>query len=54
MEISARARSAIDRPFRFTIPYSVTTYMMSVRGVVTTLPRVRAVTIRLRRSPFLS
>ena len=52
--MSARARSATDFPFRFTIPYSVTTNMMSVRGVVTTLPGVRFSTMRLRRSPRLS
>ena len=40
IEISACARSATDLPFRFTMPYSVTTYMTSVRGVVTMLPGV--------------
>ena len=52
--MSARARSGTDLPLRFTIPYSVTTYMMSERGVVTMLPGVRLRTIRERRSPFLS
>ena len=48
------ARSATDFPFRLTMPYSVTTYITSERGVVTTLPGVRFSTMRLRRSPRLS
>ena len=39
--ISAFARSATDLPLRLTMPYSVTTYIMSERGVVTMLPGVR-------------
>ena len=50
----ARARSATDLPFKHVMPYSVTTYMTSERGVVTTLPGVRSSTIRLRGSPRLS
>src|SRR4051795_7501242 len=38
MEIIAVARSGMDLPLRFTIPYSVTTYIMSARVVVMTLP----------------
>ena len=38
-----------DFPFRLTMPYSVTTYIMSERGVVTTLPGVRLRTMRLLR-----
>ena len=49
MSISARARSATDLPFRFTWPYSVTTYITSVRGVVTMLPGVSVATMRLCR-----
>src|SRR4051812_18428852 len=40
-EMSACARSATDFPFRFTMPYSVTTYITSERGVVTMFPGVR-------------
>src|SRR5208282_3157249 len=47
--ISARARSGTDLPFRLTIPYSVTTYITSVRGVVTMLPSSIRATIRLAR-----
>jgi len=54
METIAFARSATDLPFRFTMPYSVTTYIMSVRGVVTMLPLVNDNTMRLRRAPCLS
>ena len=45
------ARSATDLPFRLTMPYSVTRYITSERGVVTMLPGVRLRTIRLRRLP---
>ena len=41
MRMSALARSATDFPFRFAIPYSVTIYITSERGVVTMLPGVR-------------
>src|SRR5262249_24550860 len=51
VETSALARSATDLPFRFTMPCSVTTYLTSVRGVVTMFPWVRVATIRLLRSP---
>jgi len=54
MEISSFARSGTDRPFRFTMPYSVTTYIMSARVVVTVLPGVSVGTIRLRRAPRYS
>src|SRR5215470_1164402 len=54
MEMSALARSATDLPLRFTMPYSVATYMVSTRGVVTMLPGVRPETTRLCGSPFLS
>ena len=54
MPINAWARSATDLPFRFTMPYSVTTYITSVRGVVTTFPGVSVDTIRLRRPPSFS
>ena len=40
-----------DLPFRLTIPNSVTTYIMSLRAVVTTLPGVRFSTMRLLRTP---
>src|SRR5207237_10119652 len=53
-ETSAFTRSATDFPLRFTIPYSVTTYMTSVRGVVTTLPGVSVLATRLCRSPRFS
>src|SRR6185312_15339912 len=46
--------SATDFPFRFTIPYSVTRYITSDRGVVTIFPGVRLNTILLRRSPRFS
>ena len=36
------------------MPYSVTTYITSVRGVVTMLPGVSVETMRLLRSPFRS
>lgn len=51
MDIIAWARSGTDLPFRLTMPYSVTTYIMSLRGVVTTLPGVRFNTMRLLRAP---
>ena len=50
IEMRSRARSASDWPLRLTHPYSVTTYMMSERGVVTVLPRVKLKTIRLLRT----
>ena len=50
----ARARRR-DLPFRFTRPYSVTTYMTSVRGVVTTLPgRERSRRCGSSRTPLRS
>jgi hypothetical protein len=36
------------------MPYSVTTYIVSDRGVVTMFPGVRSSTIRLFRTPFRS
>src|SRR3954453_14720009 len=54
METIALARSGMDLPLRFTIPYSVTTYIMSARVVVITLPGVRSSTIRLARTPWRS
>ena len=53
-EIIALARSEIDRPLRLTMPYSVTTYIMSLRGSVAMLPGVRLSTIRLWRTPLRS
>ena len=50
-EIMALARAGTDSPFRLTVPNSVTTYVMSDRGVVTTLPGVRSSTMRLLRAP---
>src|SRR5208282_4423056 len=49
IEISARARSGTDLPLRLTIPYSVTTYITSVRGVVTILQSSIRATILLAR-----
>src|SRR4051812_49547684 len=54
MEIIALARSGMDRPLRFTIPCSVTTYIMPARVQVTTLPGVRSTTMRLARTPWRS
>ena len=54
MEMSALARSATDLPFRFVMPYSVATYIMSERGVVTMLPLVSDNTMRLRLAPRFS
>src|SRR4051794_27530802 len=54
MEIIASARSETDLPLRFAIPYSVTTYIMSARVQVTTLPGVRSTTMRLARTPWRS
>jgi hypothetical protein len=54
MEIIALARSGMDLPLRFTIPYSVTTYIMSARVVVMTLPGVRSTTTRLARTLWRS
>ena len=54
MEIIALARSGMDLPLRSTIPYSVTTYIMSARVVVTMLPGVRSTTTRLARTPWRS
>lgn len=54
MEMSALARSATDLALRFTIAYSVTTYIMSDRGAVTMFPAVSSRTIRLLRIPFFS
>src|ERR1700722_14660574 len=54
IEMRQIALSATDLPLRLTIPYSVTTYMVSVRGVVTIFPGVRVATIRLTRWPAFS
>ena len=45
--IMALTRSSMERTFRFTQPYSVTTYCTSERGVVTADPAGKLATIRL-------
>jgi hypothetical protein len=52
MEIIAVARSGMDFPLRFTIPYSVTTYIMSARVVEMTLPGICVVLLIVTTRSF--
>lgn len=54
IEMRASARSHVDLPFRFTIPYSVTTQETSALGSVTMAPSVSRGLIRETTLPFFS